>query len=162
MWRRGPEYRSALATSRARPTTSRYRHPRWRDIRKVTIARYQLSSSLRHLNNCPFHIESHKHDMIIYLLRRGPAASHYLHPARSAAYLSTPPPSYHNAAWRQSREMYTKSIHRRHFVLIISLDVNFIGNGSMDFLKTLNVSGNVKHLVLHKNIEESVVALFVL
>lgn len=72
LWKLGPdECRDELATSHARPTTSCYRHPRWR----VTLKRSPLAATLAtvlrclcHLNNHCFDIEHHKHTFKKYYL----------------------------------------------------------------------------------------------
>lgn len=163
-WKPGPECRSAPATSRLRPTTSCYRHPQRSDIKRSPhrATHHPLMSSPS--KQSPFSHWFHKHTVIKHpwsarraATWRRPAISLSLPPHGGSAPRA--PPRRLAAAPRNVHDVY---VHRCHFVLIISLDVNFDRNGSMDFSKTLNVSRNVKSLKLHEEIKGSGVAQLVL
>lgn len=102
----------------------------------------------------------HKYTVIkTFALRRGPRPP--ARPERGSISVPLPrlapranpaprtPPGGSAAKTNTSDVVY---VHRCHFVLIISLDVNFIRNGSMDFWKTLYVFCNVKSLAVNEKI----------
>lgn len=148
LWKLGPdECRDELATSHARPTTSCYRHPRWR----VTLKRSPLAATLAtvlrclcHLNNHCFDIEHHKHTFKKYYL----ATWYFCVVSRSrspSARLRLPGSS---ATARPDRATYTSTIQRCHSVSIILLHVNFRAkqfNGLFENYE--NASSNLKSYV---------------